>query len=202
MRALVFELSLIANLRQISHPYYWLFLFTLSLSPSIQPTPVSLDTINNLRNFPSLRVVAFDALGRRAAVPFANVGVSRAHGLVPRSFLWCAGPSPCTTEDHPWLFTSPMLLIRVACCHHQSRRRAIILCARPRSATTFIWAVRPRLSGQRIFGVWHFHLPSMTFRLLAILPLYLAATARACHAISIVGHLTALVATASAAMRI
>ena len=31
----------------------------------------------------------------------AKVGVSRAHGLVPRNYLWYTGPSPCTTEDHP-----------------------------------------------------------------------------------------------------
>ena len=141
--------------------------FTLSLVPFVY-TPVSLDTINTLRNFESLRVFVFDALGCRAAVPFANVGVSRAHGLVPRSFLWCTGPSPCTTEDHPWLLTplSLLLIFRFGCCHHQSRRRALTLCSRLRSATTFIWAVRPRLSGTRIFGVGHFRLPAMTFRLL------------------------------------
>ena len=29
------------------------------------------------------------------------MGVSEAHGLVPRNDLWCTGPSPCTAEDLP-----------------------------------------------------------------------------------------------------
>ena len=37
LRALVFELSLIINLRQISHPYYWLF-FTFTLIPILNST--------------------------------------------------------------------------------------------------------------------------------------------------------------------
>ena len=29
------------------------------------------------------------------------MGVFGAHGLAPRNYLWCTGPSPCTTEDLP-----------------------------------------------------------------------------------------------------
>ena len=38
-----------------------------------------------------------------------KMGVSGAHGLVPRNDLWCTGPSPRTAEDHP--------LSCFACCH-------------------------------------------------------------------------------------
>ena len=38
-----------------------------------------------------------------------KMGVSGAHGLVPRNDLWCTGPSPRTAEDHP--------LSCCACCH-------------------------------------------------------------------------------------
>ena len=133
---------------------------------------VSLDTIDTLRNLPPLLVAIFDVLGCRAAVPFANVGVSRAHGLVPGSSLWCTGPSPCTTEDHPWLLTPPSLLLtfRLDCCHHQSRLRLIAFRARRRGAT-FVWPVLLHLSGQPILGVLHFRLLAMPFRLLAIWPL-------------------------------
>ena len=49
----------------------------------------------------SLALVATLSLITSSCCSFRLMGIFAAHGLVPRNYLWCTGPTPCTAEDLP-----------------------------------------------------------------------------------------------------
>ena len=83
--------------------YDWFSSPQLRLCRSLATPTLAARSVRRARSLVSLlSLLCFSQLHK--------MGVSGAHGLVPRNDLWCTGPSPRTAEDHP--------LSCCACCHY------------------------------------------------------------------------------------